>query len=492
MIILKLKNVLSVAIALTLAGCGESPSDNEVSGIGGSGYVSSGSISNFGSVFVNGVEFETDTALFDIDGLPGTQSDLGIGMIVNVEGTINEDGITGTATGISFDDQLQGPVTDLTVPDADGVIRSFMVLGVNVIIDSSSTIFDISDDDGVQVDTVFDFDTITNDNNVEISGFFDTNGNLIATRVELKAVSFDASSLVEIRGTVENLNNTSFMLSGMIVDASSAILDDLPNGLVDGQLVEVKGTYATGSNTITATRVEGEDDSVVDTDEVEVEGIIVNYVSDSDFTVNGIAVDASSAIHEPTTLTLTNDVRVEVEGAIVNGILIASEVQLRGGNAKVHAKVTAVDLVASTFEVQPVSSQPAITITVTTSTQLEDDVNDIESFTLNNLVANTDFVDVRGYDDGAGGITAVEVQVKSADEVIVQGVIQSGATEGTVKVFGIEFTIEYPGQTGFENANDDVITQAEFFDAVMLDSTLIRVKDADDDGIADGVEIETP
>ncbi|NOQ70091.1 MAG: hypothetical protein GQ573_08295, partial [Gammaproteobacteria bacterium] len=137
--------ILSAAITLTIVACGGSGSSG-FAGIGGSGFISSGSISGFGSVFVNGVEFEVDGATtYDIDGDPdGMESDLAIGMIVQVSGAINEDGVTGTATGISFDDQLQGPVLGLAPLDplADNITREFSVLGINVIIDSSSTTFD--------------------------------------------------------------------------------------------------------------------------------------------------------------------------------------------------------------------------------------------------------------------------------------------------------------------------------------------------------------
>ncbi|MBE9564781.1 MAG: hypothetical protein IMF17_06000, partial [Proteobacteria bacterium] len=127
------KSVLATAITLTIAAC--SPSGGGLAGIGGSGYISSGSITGFGSVFVNGVEFETDSAIFDVDGDSGTQADLAIGMIVKVDGSINADGITGTATSIRFDDELQGPVSAPAgetniIYDIDGVTGTFTVLGI--------------------------------------------------------------------------------------------------------------------------------------------------------------------------------------------------------------------------------------------------------------------------------------------------------------------------------------------------------------------------
>ena len=486
------KIILSIIITLSISSC-TSSDDNVSAGIGGSGRVASGSITGFGSIFVNGVEFETDSATFNVDGDSGTQDDLAIGMIVNVNGSINDDGITGIATHVDFDDQLQGPVTLLSEIDADGVSRTFSILGINVIINSTTTVFDISGKSNIPVNTVFDFDTIANNNNVEINGFFDSSNNLLATRMELKNISFDANSIVEIKGIISSLIGTTFNIGGLIIDASSATLDDLPNGLVTGVFVEAKGTYNSNTNTLTATKVEAEDDGFDDTDEFEVEGLITDYVNDSNFKINGIAVNADSAKREPTTLILSNDIRVEAEGAIINGVLIADKIKAREGSIKIHAPVSSVNIATNSFEVRPVATQPAITIIVTSSTQLEDDINNIEPFNLNDLVANADFVEVEGFIDSNGDVIATEVEVKEPDDVVVQATIQSGATIGTIKLLGIEFIIQDPGETEFEDANDASINQSVFFGLIALDSTLIKVKDEQPtNGTADEIELETP
>lgn len=127
---------ISMATALTLSACSSSDTNTP----NDTGFVSTGTITGFGSVYVNGVKFETDSATFDVDGVSGTQDDLAIGMKVDVMGTINADGVTGTATSIDFDEELQGPVSDITV--GDGQTRSFTVLGSTVIIDSNDTNFD--------------------------------------------------------------------------------------------------------------------------------------------------------------------------------------------------------------------------------------------------------------------------------------------------------------------------------------------------------------
>ena len=493
--------ILSTAIALAIVACGGSGTAG-FAGIGGSGFISSGSISGFGSVFVNGVEFETDSATFDIDGDSGTQDDLAIGMVVQVSGTINEDGVTGTATSISFDDELQGPVAVVSAPDLDGIKRSLTILGITVIIDSSSTTFDI-DNDNLPAD--FGFDTIAVNNNVEVSGFFSNNGTLQATRVELKDIDFGTNSIVEVKGIINDLTGTTFTLQGLTVDASLANLDNLSNGLEDSQLVEVKGTFNTVSKTITATKVEAEDYSIDDTNEFELEGLITDFDGSRIFKIDGIIVDASNATFEPTSLILENDLRVEAEGPIVNGILVAEEIELEAGDLKVHAMVTAVPPITNpnTFEVSPVSGESAITVTVTTGTQLEDDVGESDQFTLDNL-NDTHFVEVRGYDDGNGGITATEVDIKEPGDIVVQGYATdadgSSVGGGTMTVLGVTFTFDE--FTDFEidsdeSAEDTNMTESEInglIDDIQVEPQLVSIEDKSSEGIlgvADEIEIES-
>lgn len=508
---LLMKATLSTAIALTIAGCGSSGGGGggSTAGIGGSGFVSSGSVSGFGSVFVNGVEFETDSATFDVDGAPGTQDDLAIGMVVKVHGSINDDGETGTATSISFDDEIQGPVSSVTEVGNDGVKLLVEVLGVTIIIDSGSTTFDV---DSSLAGTPFDFDTITVsgiNNNVEVSGFFDSNGDLQATRIELKDIVFDTSSVVEIEGVITNyVDDSNFQIEGnpgITVDASApATFDNLPNGLEDGQLVEVVGTLDAGLTTLTASQVEGEDNSVADTDEFEIEGIITDYVSDSNFKIGDIVVDASGATFEPFALSLENDIRIEAEGKVVNGVLIASEIELEGGDLKVHAKVSAINLGANSFEVVPNPlTGEAITVTVEIGTQIEDDVSGLEELTLLNIAVDN-FVEVRGFDDGSGGIAATEVAIKDPGDVLVRGEATAAtgdaASGGTITVLGVTF--DFDAVTDFEDVDESNMIDVEInalisdINNVLLPPQLLKIEDKEvlneinPVGTADAIDVE--
>ena len=165
-------------------------------GIGGTG-ITSGTVTGFGSVFVNGIEFETDGASRDVDDeidiSNGFDDDtvLGIGMVVTIYGTVNTDGVTGTAETIEYDNDVEGPVAAVPVEDLDGVTKSFAIFNITVVVDRNSTVF---------VKT--DYGSLAKNDLLAVSGYFDADGRLFATRVEKQP---DGSN-VEIKGAVSNFN----------------------------------------------------------------------------------------------------------------------------------------------------------------------------------------------------------------------------------------------------------------------------------------------
>jgi len=308
-------------ICVFFAGCGGGGSSSLAGGgIGGTGITASGSITGFGSIFVNGIEFETAGASLDVDGVTsvsnGTDdaSVLGIGMVVTVTGTLNDDGVTGTAENIQYDDAVQGPVMDI-----DPFTRSFTVMGISVT---------------VQNNTVFSnatFENLQPDDLVEVSGFFDATGALQATRI----VRIDGGVIdveVEVKGTVTGLAGAVFVLAVDYAAATTYTVDataaELPaGGLADNQYVEVKGTL-TGT-AIDAKSVELKSEGFADTGNASIEGIVTDFIDIGNFRVAGQPVDASVAEFIPAGLVgyLGDGVEVEVDGAIQGGVLMASRVE---------------------------------------------------------------------------------------------------------------------------------------------------------------------
>ena len=322
-----------IAGIIALAGCGGgSSSGTNVAGIGGTGRTISGTITGFGSIFVNDVEYDIDNASFDIndDSSPGlSEDDLSIGMVVTLTG--NDDGTVGVASQVVYDNEIKGPVSGLIdVPGLAGVKQSFSVFGVNVVVDVAGTTFDDSGAPG------FSFATLAEGDIVELSGLFDSSNTLVASYIEKTDDLDPGSSEVELKGTPDAGTDAgiddSFILNGVTVNiVAGTDLSDVPGSRVtDTQFIEVKGTLITPSPVIIeATRIEQEDEGIDPEDgEASLEGFISNFTDNSSFMVSGQQVNATDATFEPAGLTLRNDLRVEVEGMIVNGILIAEKVEL--------------------------------------------------------------------------------------------------------------------------------------------------------------------
>ena len=153
-----------------------------------------------------------------MEGLDGSQDDLRVGMVVQVQGSVNADGSTGTASFIRYADDLQGPVSVIDEVATDPDIRRLTVLEQTVVISASDTSYEGTNFAAIQAG---DF--------VEVSGFYDQNGDLQASYVELK----DANDDIEIRGVIENLNGFEFIVRDVAVDATSAVSIE---GFANGQL----------------------------------------------------------------------------------------------------------------------------------------------------------------------------------------------------------------------------------------------------------------
>jgi hypothetical protein len=106
-----------------------------------------------------------------------------------VTGTIDDNGSTGSADDVVFDNEVEGEITSVDV--AGGQI---IVLGQVVLIDGSTVFDDSFADPSINGLAVGDF--------VEVSGFPDANGVVSASRIE----SGTAGGDLEVRGTVSSLD----------------------------------------------------------------------------------------------------------------------------------------------------------------------------------------------------------------------------------------------------------------------------------------------
>lgn len=217
--------------------------------------VAVGTITNFGSVYVNGVKFATTGSVFTIDGRAANESELKIGMVVSVRGTLNNDGSSGAATHIEFADDAEGLVSASNIVKGVGTLT---VMGRTVNVDSA-TVFDTSSRANYPI-----IDTIPVGAVVEVSGYSAPGGALTATRVELKKAEYSpGEGEIETKGIVANLNTTdkTFILGNLTVAYSSALLKEIAEtGLANALYVEVKSAQGIVNNRLTASSIEAKTD----------------------------------------------------------------------------------------------------------------------------------------------------------------------------------------------------------------------------------------
>ncbi|MDH3417849.1 MAG: DUF5666 domain-containing protein [Gammaproteobacteria bacterium] len=485
-----LQIVSVIGAAVLVAACGGT-SGPTVAGIDRTGSPSAafayGSISGFGSIIVNGVRYDTSTATFTIDDSPGTEAELEVGDVVLIEGTLAASRTTGTAASVTFNDNVEGPIS--AKPDASTLI----VLGQTVRI-TADTSFDDSivpaSIDGLAVTDV-----------VEVSGFVNSDGDILATRIELKNLlpgdEFEVTGIVEghLSGAM------TFMINGLVVDYSTAgSIRNFPGGDIDdGDLVEAKGIdFEIASNTLTATEVEFKGAQIAGNadDHVEIEGLITRFNDATDFDVSGYPVTTNNqTVFEPIGIASANDlalnVKVEVEGDLNSaGVLVADKVDIRRDSV-----VEIEGLVDSPPSAGTVTVL-GITIHVDSLTRIEDKRDDVEPFGLGNIVAG-DFIAVRGSEapNAPGEVLAarLEREVGMTDDTILQGIVETVA--GTsMTILGVTIDTDNVLDMDFRDETDASIGSVAFF-ARPPDGELVKVQGTEvaDTAIdADEVEYETP
>jgi len=460
-----------IASALALSACG---------GGGGGGSddanadttSSRGLITGFGSVYVNGVKYETDDAEFEVDDdANSSEDDLRVGMVVTVNGEIDDNGTTGHASSIWYDNELKGPISAIT-PDADPTVKTLTVLGQQVLVNANTT-FD--DDHG------FSFASMVVGDVVEVSGFQTANG-LTATHIEKQ----DDDDEIEIVGSIENLTDTSFTIKGFNIsyDGNTEVDEDV--SLANGLYVEVEGVLDGLGTTLLAEEIEVEDDDEgEDMDEFEIQGIVSNYdpVAKT-FNLGAIKVDASNAELEPSSLDLGSDPapEVEVEGYWLDGVLIADEIEQKGRKIKIQAPLSAVGTDTVTFNF---NGQDVI-VRVNQQTELEDDITD-NDIILTDLSAG-DYVEMEAFNDGSADINAIELKRKTAeDEIEIKAPVEDFNEATTmITLLGINFDLT---AANFEDDDDNTLSTAAFY-AELSEGVFIELKDEDSNGVFDKAELE--
>jgi hypothetical protein len=461
--------------ASVIAACGGGGGgDSEpVAGIDRGGVtIAQGPISGFGSVIVNGVRYSTSGATITVDDRPGTESELRVGYVVRIEGTVDVGGTTGTARSVSFNDELEGPVQSIDV-----AASRMVVLGQTVQVNANTSFDDSIVPRGLE--------GLQAGQRIEVSGLVGADGVIAATRIELKA----AAATVEVKGTAQSVDTAArrFRISQLQVDYSGATLDGFASGQpANGDVVEAYGTV-NGAGVLVATRVERRSTSLSGStnDRAEIEGLVTRFASAADFDVAGqrVTTTAATRYEAGSAANLALNVNVEVEGGFdASGRIVATEVEFRQeADIELAGPVDAVNAAGSSFVML------GATVRTTTVTRFEDKSDaDVEPFGLADLRVG-DYVEVKAYRD-AGGLVATLLEREDAESTVELRGTATDVAPPDLRVGGIAATTG--PQTEYRDNDDVSISAATFFAAAPGREVKVRGSLVNNVVLADEAELE--
>jgi hypothetical protein len=299
-----------VVLFAVAAACGSSMGG----GIAGTSSVL-GAISGFGSIIVGGIEFDTDGATVTIEGDPAEPSDLGLGMVAIVHGTIAPGGLRGVADTVAVENLVEAPLEAIDV--AGGTLR---LLSQIVIVDGATVFEPVALADLELGETV------------DVGGFLDANGNIRATRVERRVGSVE----IELRGFIQGLDRaaSTFRINALLVDFADAVVEGAPpEGLHDGLFVEIEADSPPVGGVFVTTAVAVIDPTLMteEGDGISVEGFVTEVFSSTEFSVSRrqrVRITPDTRFENGDAADIVLDAEVDIDGtAGPDGVVVATEIE---------------------------------------------------------------------------------------------------------------------------------------------------------------------
>lgn len=300
--------ILIVSIILALTACGGgADSDTAGTGIDGSGrtHASAGTVNSFGSVVVNGIRYDTSEADIFIRGELAQESDLSVGDHVDLIGTLNESGNTGTASIVHYRPSVSGQISSIESSD-----DRFVVL--NQIIQ-------------VSAETVYSSNILRRNihglsvgDRVTVSGSRQKSGVIQASRIDrLEVVT------PELIGIVTDLNKSmmTLTLGGQQIDFTDAIISQQDfNALSNDSLISVYGDRLMNEILFASevAIINNITDDLITGDSVNLEGLATAPIVDNQFNVQqeSVIVTQETVIQGGSIGNIEQGVKVNISGTL--------------------------------------------------------------------------------------------------------------------------------------------------------------------------------
>lgn len=476
---------LFVATASLLVACGGGSSGSSTTGTTSSAATSttSGVLSAFGSVIVNGHEYATSTGTAvtdgDADDAASSLAALRVGMTVDVDA----DG--SAASRVRFASLVRGEVdaVDVTASTLTVLGQTVRVSGATLFAGSSSTgSAALTALSGVNVGDYVVVYGMLQCNTAGTATCASGGTTVLASLVDEPG----AAGAYRVAGYAQNASGTGFTINGLTVDlvasgTGATICTPSPCAIASGDFVVVRSSTApvsaSGALTLTAQRVRAATAAPVLAAgaTVSLEGAVAQLDKTAgSFSVRGIAVDASALAS--TVATLAVGEIVTVTGTVTaSGSITASAITVeQHATFAITAPLSALDASAGTLTVLGQA------FTVDSATRFVDRVGNTRPFNSGNfatVLALQDQLIVSGYAGASGNVaTRVErIATRATPVLAVLGIVSADtASASTVTIGGVTATLGNSTTLGYSGAGSSP-TLAGFFTAITVQSSVVAI-----------------
>lgn len=324
---------LSLVAPIMIGGCSGSGDSSNDGSTGDSAVKTVGvisSINSTNSLTVAGIKYDTSQSSLSMEDSDSDDS-LDVGMVVTVEGSVDEKSHKGYADHVSYDAEIKGVVFS-ALDTATGMMN---VMGQMVMVDDM-TMFHSEDPNITSIDLVPAGAV------VEVSGYVHKDGKIKATRVELERTEYqpDMNIMLKVKGVVTDVNmaDSYFMMNDLRVDydENTMFIHTSAEDLEKGMFVKVmsKNNFDATSQSILAGKVQRKKhhmhDIDDDDDEVKLYGTVTSEgVTDNQFELEGqpVLITDNTEFEHGTADDIVMGAKLKVEGYMNDDVLVAKEIE---------------------------------------------------------------------------------------------------------------------------------------------------------------------
>jgi len=433
-----------VIASLVLVGCG-SDDEEPVKHV-----TSSGVISGFGSVYVNGVRYITKDSDITRNGRKSDEATLKVGMKVVIE-----------AQKLSTDEPNALEVT--YIADAIGAIdvidlaaNSLTILGQTYLLNEATNLDNIL------------FSELTVGTFVELSAFENEYGNFVVRYLEMKELQTEQ----QLTGTISNINkvNKTFTIGQLFVDYADANITGLLNS---GSIVQIKSKFPPINNEFVADEVTVQGLVLFIDGTLEVAGVVEDIDKEGGTAIIKLggrkyALTDSSEFTQGSNEVLNIGSQVSLVATVIEQESGAPIYPINNIRIELANEVSLEGIVEST-------SYDSFTIfgqefTVDDYTQYKDDsAQDLRYFNFSDIAIG-DRLNIGAYEFNgkliSRKIEREETGASELDSYDINGLVDDIDTENVrLSVKGI--TVLTNGDTQYENAQGQSLNQDDFFLSVV-------------------------